>query len=389
MKKIATALLFLLFTSIASLAQRFDYNVGFDYILSNYEFDASHGLYDPSYTLHAVRLTPEAGILLPQSKSVYHRVRAGVDIFRQMGEGLEAPVLFQELVLYYNVEARLRHGRTINAMAGCFPRRYCTGKGYSGPFFDDDLLYMDPQIEGFMVNYSRGDRLRSELILDWPGMRGDLLSPERRERFQVLADGSLRIIGGLGIAWTGSFYHYACSVQSPNVVDNHMFYPRVEWHHSFFFKDISLSAGPVLTYQCDRAVDPAPVFPMGLLSEQSVSKWHLTLANRLYYGDDLMPFYLSSYGGSPYGRSLYFGDQGFRTLRDDPSWADWFSLRYEPHISGWLRLQAAVTLYLGEPSEALGTGVFRGWQQTLRLSLDLDSLRPHPDKPSGRRGVYL
>lgn len=382
MKKIATAVLFLLM-GLAAQAQKFDYNVNFDYLLGNYEYDASGKQYHDSYTLHAARLTPEVGLLIPQSKTVYHRLRVGADFMHEMGAGSGLSNVFKEVILYYNLDARLNNGATLVANAGIFPRRYLENDSYRGLFIDDDILYKDSNLEGVFVKYSSGNRIRAELALDWSGMLGDADNPLRRERFQILSDGSWRFAGDFYLRWTGSFYHYACSPTCPNVVDNHMIYPRLEWRPFSWMDELSLSAGGVISYQCDRAVSSKPVLPMGLILEQTVGKWGLSLHNRFYFGDDLMPFYESSFNGQPYGRSLYFADPEFHTRLGTPSWADMLSLRYEPRITKFLRAGAEIAVRVGDNSLA-GGSVFRGWQQSLRLVLDLDPIRPHP-APAPRR----
>ena len=382
MKKIAIALLFLGLCAV-SRAQKFDYNVDFDYIFSNYEYDASGGAYHKSYTLHAARLTPEVGLLIAQNKHVFHRLRAGADFMKQMGDGVENAGLLRELVFYYGAEARLVNGGTLSCNAGIFPRKYLEGTGYRGAFFDDDILYKDSNLEGVLIKYSRDKHIRAELALDWAGMLGDDASPLRRERFQILADGSWRFARDFYLGWTGSFYHYACSPAAPNVVDNHMLYPRIEWHPFTWLDTFAVTAGGIFTYQCDRAVSSTPVFPMGLYTEQLAGKWGLSVHNRFYFGEDLMPFYDASFNGQPYGRSLYFSDPAFRTRISGASWSDWLSLRYEPRIAKFIRLGAELTFQLGDNSLYAGS-IFRGWQQTFRLVVDLDPIRPHPAGASKR-----
>ena len=77
MKKILSVAL-LLVSGAFAYAQKFDYNVGFDYLFYNYEYGVSRYFvgedsfypYQHSHTLHGVRLTPEAGLLLAPSSSV-------------------------------------------------------------------------------------------------------------------------------------------------------------------------------------------------------------------------------------------------------------------------------------------------------------------------------
>ena len=102
-----------------------------------------------------------------------------------------------------------------------------------------------------------------------------------------------------------------------------------------------------------------------------------------------MPYYSLEFGGVKYGRELYMGDRGFNTRFDRPSWADYLNVKYEPKLSSWLNLSVVLSFRFGEPSELLGTPVFRGWQQSVALKVNLDSLRPHPKAPkSEQRGFF-
>ena len=388
MKKILSVVLMLV-SGVFAHAQKFDYNVGFDYFFYNYEYgisryfigEDSYYPYQHSHTLHGVRLTPEVGLLLAQSPSVYHRLRVGVDVFKQMGQEVENLGLFRELILYYNAEALLPGGRRLEAWAGCFPRRFSSGTGYLGPVYDTEYAWLDPNIEGFLIKYEIDKRLRAELIFDWPGMIGDDASPLRRERFRVLSDGSWRFAGDFSLGWTASIYHLSKSPTCNNVVDYDILNPRIEWTPFTWMDDLRLELGGLFTYQNDRANVSAPVFPMGLWSLQSVSKWHVSITNRFYWGDDLMPYYHSSFEGIPYGRELYVAEPAFKTLHGGPSWCDWLTIAYQPRIAKWLSLDLAVTVHAGQPLESLGFGVFRGSDQRIGVKVDFDALRPHPRKP--------
>ena len=70
MKKITIAFLLVAF-SLPSMAQKLDWNIHYDYLLSNYEYDRSNNIYDDSYTLHAARLSPELGFLVHQGKCCF------------------------------------------------------------------------------------------------------------------------------------------------------------------------------------------------------------------------------------------------------------------------------------------------------------------------------
>ncbi len=388
MKKLFVSL-FVCAVSVAAFAQQPDWNVRLDYMLCNYEYERSHRAYDNSYTLHAVRLSPEAGILIRQNDSLFHRVRVGADFYHDMGSGISVPGTLRELLYYYSIEAVTRGGGYIGAVAGVFPRQFAEGK-YAGPFFDDDILFQDNNMEGVFFKY-RNARFYTEAGFDWPGMKSPDV-PERRERFQLLTSGEWNFAGDFNLGWTGSFYHYSMSALYLNVVDNHMLNPWVEWAPKGRAEGFRLAAGALLTYQCDRKASPEPSTPLGFYSRQSFSRWNLILDNHFYYGDDLMPFYESSYNGKAYGRDLYFGDMAFHTRLDHPGWADFLTVKYMPRLSEWLDICVAVSLRFGEASESLGSPVFRGWQQSLAVRLNLEAMRPHPAgacRRSGSAGDFI
>ena len=376
----------LLFLPAVAGAQHFDYNVNFDYLLSNYEYDRSHNIFDESYTLHAARLTPEIGILAHQGRNMFHRVRVGVDMFKEMGTADKAADILGEVLMYYNLEAVLDNGGKFEAIAGRFPRNFSEGV-YIGPFFDDDVIFYDNNIDGFFIKY-RTKKLYTEFGLDWMGKFGTEEEPLRRERFQVLATGLWNFAGDFNLGWAGSFYHFATSPALPNVVDNHMFNPWVEWTPKTFFDEVKVGAGVLLTYQCDRVDNMKEETPMGFYSQQLFGKWNLYFDNHFYFGDDLMPFYSRSYRGVMYGDELYRSDLGFHTRQDHPSWADFLTIRYEPEIANWFTLDLFFTFHFGEPSEALGSPFFRGWQQAIQLRFNLDDLRDEYRKSMPRRHHY-
>ena len=373
MKRIVSAII-LLALSVSAAAQKFDWNVNFDYLVCNYEYDRSNNIFDQSYTLHAARLSPEIGAFVRQGRNVFHKVRLGIDVFREMGGKNLLPDLLGEVLLYYNLEAKLDNGGTFEAIAGCFPRYFSEGV-YIGPFFDDDIIFYDNNIDGFFLKY-RNKRFYAEFGLDWMGKIGSDLEPYKRERFQALTTGLWNFAGHFNLGWAGSFYHFATAPELPNVVDNHMFNPWVEWTPESFFDELKVGAGVLLTYQCDRIDNMNIKTPMGFYSQQLFGKWQLFVDNHFYYGDDLMPFYSTTRYGRMYGNEeLYRGDLGFHTLRDHPSWADYLTIRYEPKLTNWLNLDIFFTFHFGEPSEELGSPAFRGWQQAIQLRFNLDEIR--------------
>ena len=386
MKKFASVVLFCSLCFAAS-GQKFDYNVGLEYAFADYEYHASHSYYDYSHTTHGVRLTPEGGLLLAQTPSIYHRFMVGLDLFRQMGEGVENLGLIRELLFYYRLDARFDNDGRLETFAGAFPRRYGHRADYLGPVFDSDYLFLDPNIEGVMIKYTQERRLFAELIMDWDGMFGDLLNPSRRETFRILSTGAWRFAGDFRFGWTASFHHYSSSPERENVVDEHLVNPRLEWEPFTWMDDCRVELGGILAYQCNRFVILKPRFPMGVYSRQLVGKWGLTLDNRFYCGDDIAPFYDFEFMGDAYGRNLYASEPGFRFFGGGPGWSDWVTLRYAPRLTSWLSLEVALMLQFGTPAPG-SDSVFRGFRPVARLNVDLGSLRPSPRKAARKDKEY-
>ena len=124
----------LAFICLSASAQQFKYDVKFDYIFLNSEFDRSSNVFEKSGTLHAARLTPLVGADWNQGGLARHSIRVGVDLFKNMGEGLPAGDVFREVLLYYNADVPVRrHRGTFSAIAGVFPRSFSEGL-YSDAF---------------------------------------------------------------------------------------------------------------------------------------------------------------------------------------------------------------------------------------------------------------
>jgi len=287
-----------------------------------------------------------------------------VDITKHTGEGLPVSDLFNELVIYYDIQASFRNRASFEALAGCFPRNNFE-EDYNGPLYSIQNLFLDSNVEGMLFKY-KAENIYAELGLDWMGMMGDASHPDRRERFQVLSSGDWRFFGEFHLKWQGSFYHFACSPDSPNVVDNHTIIPAFEWRTDKVLDQLYVNAGGVFTYQRDRDVAGSRTSPMGLISRQGVSKWGIHFDNMFYWGDDLQPFY------SQYGSELYFGEGIFRTHSDKPSVADRIVLSYSPRIAKWLDLSVAAIFDFGSPLPSLGVPAYRGCQQVVKLRFNIE-----------------
>jgi len=369
MKKLCVILAIAL--SAPLYAQKLDWNVNFQYVLDNSEFDYSRDIFKRSETINLVRLTPEIGIRMGNDSTRIHKIRAGVQLRYDMGCHTYQN-LVESIPIYYSFTGRYDRG-TFGAVAGVFQRSSNSATGYYSPtIYEDKYLIRNDAIQGLLFKW-QSKRLYAELGCDWMGMYGDENHPERRERFQIMSAGNWRFAGPWHLGWSGSFYHVACSPQYDNVMENHQINPYIEWRPNCWFQTASISLGGIFTYQRDRAATKQAANPMGLMSEQHLRKWNVGIRNCFYWGDDLMPLYENTYLDSPaYGELLYFGDKSFHTHLDRASAVDILKLYYEPNINDYLKIRVAVILHMGEATP--DTPVFRGWQQHASLIFDLDRL---------------
>lgn len=344
----------------------FDWSVGFEYFFDNTEYDRSDNIFLPSETIHAVTFSPEVGVVVKQNDAITHSLRVGLDLVRQLGSGEPIREIFDDILIYYNLQAKFRNGGRFDAVFGMFRRDFYAGD-YLGVILSVKNAFFDDITEGMLFRY-RNEGFYAELGLDWMGMYGDSKYPDRRERFQVLSSGDWRFAGDFHFKWLGSFYHFACSPNQPNVVDNHTVIPSFEWNTDSVLDRLWLNAGGVFTYQYDRNFADAPVMPMGLLSRQGASKWGVSLENLFYWGDDLQPFY------NKYGGELYPGEGIFRTSCGKPAVSDRVVLSYSPKIAKWLDLSVSAIFDFGTPIPALNVPAYRGCQQVVNVKFNLEKI---------------
>ena len=365
--------LFLLLLCAAALpatAQRqyrfaWEYDADFQLIFDNREFAYSQDAVIPSGTLNVLVLAPTVGFSVQQSRTVHHRLMAGVELAHDLGSQTWGD-LPREALLFYDAHVRTRRG-LFEGLAGIFPRRYLEG-AYSEAFFSGYFRNTDRNMEGVLLKW-RSDRLYAELGCDWMGQYGY----DRRERFQVVSAGSWSVAESFSIGWTGSFYHYACSEVSPNVVDNHLLEPwlKLDLSRRTPWEELSLRAGALVGYQRDRVRSSRADVPFGGDLMLTARRWGLTLQNETYLGKSLTPL-LGGYdlAGRPYGGELYFCSPAYRGFYDrlECSWA--------PRLNRFMTLKLAAKFHFGSEG-------FLGWQQQLYLRVSLDALR-HRDTVAGR-----
>ena len=355
----------LMFFCLGAGAQRFAYDAKFDYIFLNREFDRSLNVFEQSGTLHAARLTPMVGVDWNQRRRASHSVRLGVDLYKNMGEGLPAGDVFDEVLLYYKAEVPLRHNASFSAIAGIFPRSFSEGY-YSDAFFSDEMRYIDNNFEGIFLKYS-SPSVYAELGLDWCGMKGIT----RREAFRIMSAGEVDLFGTdiFALGWSASMFHYAGSQTVRGVVDNTLVNPylSVDFSSVTPMQELSLKAGPMVGYQWDRVAEPEARMPWGLESVLTVQKWNVGLESIYYRGDDLYLLY------DQYGDSVYYGEPFYDWPWEGKSWFDKLSLYWEPRIAPAISLKVAVELFFGEVNEACEVA-YRGTNQKISFLFDLEKL---------------
>ncbi|MCR4860749.1 MAG: hypothetical protein K5910_08815 [Bacteroidales bacterium] len=342
-----------------------EYDADFQYLFDNREFASSGDRIIPSGTLNTAIFAPTAGFSVQQNPRIHHRLSAGIELAHDMG-GPSWADLPREALLFYDIHVRTRRG-LFEGLAGMFPRRYMEGD-YSEAFFSQMFRSTDRNLEGVLLKW-RLDRLYAELGCDWMGQIGY----DRRERFQVYSAGQWAATTWLSLGWTGSFYHYACSLRAPNVVDNHLLEPwlKMDFSRRTPWQELSLKAGALVSYQRDRARSGGARTPVGGEFQLTARRWNVELRNLTYVGDNLMPlFYETDPAGDFYGSDLYFGSPGYQ------GFYDLIQLSWAPQVNRYLSLCLAARVHFGQ-------GAYLGCQQLFSLRFSLDALR-HRDTLSGR-----
>ena len=280
--------------ALPASAQQFLWSADFDLNFDNREYAE---LSIPSQTLFGARLTPQIGMGWGGTQ---HALMIGTDITKTFGRDTrfcENP----ELMLYYAYRSR----KLFDATAGIFPRKMLMGD-YSGAIASDSVRFYDKNIEGLLFQY-RGYGGFVELGIDWDG----LYSVEEREKFRIFSAGEYRR-RVFTCGYTLSVYHYAGRVGIPGVVDNIAVQPFVgaKLEHLLPLDRLSLTASWIQTYQWDRRSGNKCVFPYGGEVRLRLEKWHVGIDNRLYIGNNLMP-YFARYGGDLYaGERFYAMENG-------------------------------------------------------------------------------
>ena len=125
------------------------------------------------------------------------------------------------------------------------------------------------------------------MAIDWEGMYSTL----SREKFRILLAGR-HYLDTFYYGFNYSMFHYAGQQGAPieNVVDLQLLNPCVGVRFNAFF-DFDIKLGALLTAQRDRSFGHSWEKPcMGEFAFR-ISRWGLSLDERLYVGDNIHPFF--------------------------------------------------------------------------------------------------
>ena len=340
----------------------FAYDVDFGMDFDNREFSRSD--FSRSMTIFAARVTPSVGLDFRQNPQTVHRLMVGADLMKDFG-GRSRNIL-GDIIFHYNLEKDF--GNTeLSLHAGVFPRSK-TMDLYSEAFISDSLRFYDNNLEGMLVQFHRPNA-DFEVGCDWMGRYGD----QSRERFMIFSSGEGKVAPVMSVGYAAYLYHFANSYTQKGVVDNILLNPwlRFDFGHLMGLQKFSLKLGYLQGMQHDRAYVANFVFPCGGEVDLEIRNWNVGIANNLFYGTDMMPYYNSTDNtGVKYGPDLYFGSPFYRVHDSDLGDAgiyDRFQVFYEPRIGDWLKIRIAALFHFNGQR-------YSGCQQQVILKFNLHDL---------------
>ncbi|KAA6334730.1 hypothetical protein EZS27_016972 [termite gut metagenome] len=289
MNKLFTFFIVLLVFIPESYSQKVVWSANFDTQFDNREYNSN---FNESQTFFGAKLTPEIGIRWMQNHS---NLLIGTSMIEEFGaKTFERE---PEMLLYYHYNSP-----QYSVYTGRFSRKSIIGK-YSNAFFNDSVRFFDANIDGVLLQY-RKENGYAELAFDWDSRQ----SETRREKFMVFSSAVLKkqmIYGGYNF----SMYHYAMVVDGNGVVDNIWVMPfiGIDLSGKIFFDKLSLEAGWLQAFQNDRSNVGKYVKPNGVHMDTQIEKYNFGIANTLFHGDSMMPYY------ERYGSGLYRGDSFYNT----------------------------------------------------------------------------
>lgn len=292
----------------AGYAQELLLGTDFKMYFDNKEFGSNTyavpGLDIESGTDFAARLTPRLGIRWDEKNTLV----IAADMIKNFGSQESSYLSEIKPVFYYQFRTP-----KVTAAAGIFTRDMMHDDDYSTAFFSESYRFFHNRMNGVLAQYNGLRNSYVEFVCDWEGMYSSI----SREKFRILLAGR-RYHDTFYYGFNYSMFHFAGQKDAPleNVVDLQLLNPCAGVKFRAFF-DFDIKAGILLTAQRDRSFGHEWETPcMGEFAFR-ISRWGLSLDQRLYVGDNLHPFFFGNTldDGTviPYGRELYPGESFFRT----------------------------------------------------------------------------
>lgn len=308
-------------------AVKFDYDVAFQTVFDNREYDRSDGL-DISRTLFGVRAQAGLGIRIgSDSSKVKQRLLAGADPLYEFGGGWTV-----EPLLWYEISVPLRKCR-FQLVAGAFPRSKST-EYYSDAFYSERNRFLKDTYDGLQFSW-KGRNFGYEFGVDWMGMLSPAF-PGTREQFVVYSAGHHTFLPGLKLGYSAHLHHYANSMKARNVVDDILVNPYIEYNaaHYAHVQTLLARVGYLQAFQRDRNVSGDLLSPAKGELYLEVRNWNVGIINDLYVGGDLLTLFDAvSPEGTPYGTDLYMREPFLRNRGGKACGIyDKVSVYYEPFI---------------------------------------------------------
>lgn len=302
--------------------------------------------FETSGTLFSARLTPKVGIAWDERNELMF----GAEMLQDFGH--DSDFLSDKRVqMYYAFRAP-----RVTLLAGIFPRAEM--RGLATPmFFDRDRRYYNNTLSGVLARYENPDIDGSyvEFAMDYMGMRDF----STREAFMIMFSGYLPI-KAFNLGFDFLMGHYAKDYNPETidgVVDNLMITPYIGGRLKAGEFAIDLRLTYIQALQRDRINENRWMFPAGGELHAAISRWGVTLSNRLYLGGGSLMTYYNRYGGN-----VYYGSPIYATTEHIyDSIAAYYTHRF---------FNNTVALNAGIMIDYDGTGW--GTRQWLQLSVDID-----------------
>lgn len=386
-----------------------EYDVDFQYFFDMREFGASKDIFMGSGTINAARFSPSAAVRFDSGRGMIHRAAIGVDLTKDLGANPTSEAIYSEdendqqlrnfklikdIFFYYSFEGRAGKG-DIGFHAGIFPKSMLFGD-YTRAIFADELRYYDPNLEGITVQY-RAPRFQAELTADLFSKYGlDRVGGE-----MIFTAGVFKPLDWASLGWSAAYTHSKGSFLQIADVDYLLAYPyaKADFGSLVGMQELSVKAGPMISYQLDYAVvktdesgqevNEEPHFPFGAEVMLTARHWGLGIENTFYYGDNMQVYRNNTYSdisaAAAYASVIYGGEEFYFTRRNCPAYYDRLELYWQPLDYGFVKAKLSAVSHFVTPalSGEDTIGPFIGMQAKAALFFNLDAFR-HPRQSAAR-----